>query len=490
MLYDLVQCPHRVTLDLSGDPGKRDAVNPFVELLWEKGHAFERETIARLEIPFLDLRPLPDIEREARTLAAMDAGEALIYGGRIRADDLLGEPDLLRRDGAGYAAGDIKSGAGVEGENEESDGKPKRHYAVQLALYTDILERLGRSAGRRAFVWDIHGEEVTYDLLAAQGPRTPRSLWQEYETCLETARGIVQGREATLPAMASICKLCHWRTACTRAVHDTDDLTLIAGLGRSRRDGLMPHVSTVHALAEQDLAPLLRGGKTVVQGIGPDSLRKFQVRARLLTDPDARPFAKSPITLPATPTEVFFDIETDPMRDVCYLHGLVVRRDGDIATERFLAFFADEPTPEAEGPAFAQAWEAIRGLGEAVVYVYSPYERTWWRKLRERYPQVLTAEDLEALFAAPRSVDLYHLVQSATEWPTHNQSIKTIASHLGFQWRDADPSGASSIEWYHRWVEERDPAIKLRILEYNEDDCRAMRVLADGLRRLPVGGSQ
>jgi hypothetical protein len=32
--------------------------------------------------------------------------------------------------------------------------------AVQLAFYVDILERLGLSAGRGAFVWDINGEEV------------------------------------------------------------------------------------------------------------------------------------------------------------------------------------------------------------------------------------------------------------------------------------------------------------------------------------------
>jgi hypothetical protein len=32
MLYDLVSCPHRVTMDLFGDPVQRDRPNPFVEL--------------------------------------------------------------------------------------------------------------------------------------------------------------------------------------------------------------------------------------------------------------------------------------------------------------------------------------------------------------------------------------------------------------------------------------------------------------------------
>ena len=42
----------------------------------------------------------------------MQRGEPLIYSARITADDLLGDPDLLRREGDGYVAGDIKSGSG------------------------------------------------------------------------------------------------------------------------------------------------------------------------------------------------------------------------------------------------------------------------------------------------------------------------------------------------------------------------------------------
>jgi predicted RecB family nuclease len=153
LLYDLVQCPQRVVLDAFGDPAERDEISPFVRLLWEKGTQFERDVIAGLEQPFLDLSDAKEEEKQRLTLEAMQRGEALIYNGRISADDLLGEPDLLRKETGGYVPGDIKSGAGLEGASEDSDGKPKLHYAVQLALYIDVLERLKLSAGRRAFVW-------------------------------------------------------------------------------------------------------------------------------------------------------------------------------------------------------------------------------------------------------------------------------------------------------------------------------------------------
>jgi len=75
-------------------------------------------------------------------------------------------------------------------------------------------------------------------------------------------------------------------------------------------------------------------------------------------------------------------------------------------------------------------------------------------------------------------------VMRATEWPTNDHSIKTLAKYLGFNWRDKNPSGAASIEWYGRWIEGKDLAIKKRILDYNEDDCRATRVLLDGIRAM------
>lgn len=83
-------------------------------------------------------------------------------------------------------------------------------------------------------------------------------------------------------------------------------------------------------------------------------------------------------------------------------------------------------------------------------------------------------------------MDLYlDVVKPASEWPTLDFSIKSLAKWCGFAWRDMDPSGASSIEWFDQWAQTR-PAMKTRLLEYNEDDCRAMRVVMDAMRGFPV----
>lgn len=110
-LYDFVQCPTRVALDAFA-PAKRDPINPFVRLLWERGTLFEEETVAEVEHPFTDLSRFKGDEKERLTLEAMHRSHALIYSGRIATDDLLGIPDTLRKEGSGYTPGEIKSGAG------------------------------------------------------------------------------------------------------------------------------------------------------------------------------------------------------------------------------------------------------------------------------------------------------------------------------------------------------------------------------------------
>ncbi len=483
MLYNLVECPHRVTMDLFEDRRNRDEVSPFVQLLWERGAIHEKEIIASLDVPFLDLSAYRGDEKERRTTEAMERGEVLIYGGRIHAFDLLGEPDLLRKEGSGYVPGDIKSGRGEEGPEDNS--KPKIRYAVQLALYCDILERSGFSSGRRGFIWDIKGEEFVYDLTAPQGSKDPRTLWSEYESCLTQARAIVVRTVETLPAYSSgTCKNCYWYTACMNRLVQMDDLTLIPELGRSKRDSMVPHVSTVQDFANSDPDSFAIGRKTIFPGIGPPTLHKLHRRAILLAT-GGGPYLREPVSLPKADVELFFDIEVDPMREVCYLHGFVERRDGDNGRERYIPFLVETVTAKAEEATFSDAWHYVQEAQLATIYYYSKYERTIWRKLREKYPGVCTEEDLEALFDPGRSVDLYYdVVLRATEWPTRDFSIKTLAGYLGFAWRDAHPSGAASIEMFHRWVKTGDPEIRQRILDYNEDDCRATRVLLDGIRGL------
>ncbi len=485
LLYNSQSCPHRVFLDSFGNPALRDPVSPFVQLLWDKGTIYEKETVAGLGVPFVDLSELSGAEKEAATRAALDRGETLIYSGRLSVDELLGEPDLLRREGSGYVAIDIKSGGGLEGGDDDDDGKPKKTYGVQLALYTDILERLGQSAGRDGFIYDLHGKEVRYQLDVPMGPKR-RSIAQVYADTKAAVERTLSGEAATRPALAAVCKHCVWRSSCLRDMKADGDLTLLPWVGRGTRDALVANFPTVEWLASADLSRFAKTKKSPFPKVSLKVLKRLQVRAQLAVDPNPVPFFREAVALPANPLEVFFDIEDDPMRDIVYLHGIVVRKNGDSKGEQFVAVFAEEPTEKGERDAFAAAWVFLRGHADHMVYYYSKHERTKYRKLQAKYPEVCSAADIEILFSHERSFDLLYEAVFKSEWPTMDWSIKSLAKFLKFRWRDVDPSGAASIEWFDQWVKSQDSKIKQRILDYNEDDCVAMRVLLDAMRGMEV----
>ena len=481
-VFDLVTCPHRVAMDRHGPAGRREEPGPVAEMLWRRGVAHEAELIAALDVRPAVIAPADDVRRERETLAAMDRGEDLIVGARIRHEDLVGEPTLLRREDDGYVAGNARCVASDEGPDVAR--KPRRSYAMQLALHTDILENLDRSAGRYGFIIDGHGEEHTYELDAPRGPRTTVTLWQDYQRLLMQARRIVSEAGRTRPARIAACRLCPWQGECLRRLEREDDLSLLPEVGRTTRDAIAALYPTIAALACADPEDLPDEARRL-EGVGATMLRRLHDRACLAREPGAGAYLRGEVELPESAVEIFFDVEVDALRDHCYLHGFLERRGR--GRDRYRAFFAAEASDESEEEAFAAAWDYARGLGDAALFHYGPLARAAWRDLQERFPQVCDAEEVAELFGADTTVDLYGaVVRPRSEWPVRDYSIATLAAHVGFEWRDAANDEPSRTGLYERWVADRDDALKARILGGNEDDCRAAAVLLDAIRALEV----
>ena len=489
-LYAYVQCPHRIWRDAHDDASLKDSPNEFVQLLWEQGFQYERQVIdeQKKEIEIMDLSQIPAEERFVKTLEAMRNKTPYIYQGCLEVDDLIGKPDLLKLEANGeYIPIDIKSGMGYkDAGNDEDEVKLKNTYAVQLWLYIDALIRLQFSSRKIGKIWDSKGRIVEYDLERAQGPRKKQTWWELYQEVLLNVRDILDKRNRTEAALASVCKLCEWYTDCKKQCFERNDITLIHEIGRSTRADFVPIAQTVRQLASIKPENYLNAkGETGIKGIGEKTLIKMNRRAKLLANNEKEPLVFERYTLPKKPIELFFDIETDPTQDIVYLHGVVERRDGELKT-KFYSFHTDEVSAESEKNTWQKFWQYIRSFPEdqIVVYYYSKYERTQYRILAQKYPDVATMQEVEGFFDKTRAVDLYYdIVLKCTDWATNNYSVKTLAQHLGFKWRAENPSGAASIQWFNDWCQKKDQKVLQKILDYNEDDCKAMIVLKDCLNK-------
>lgn len=481
MLYDLVTCERRVHHDIHTDSALRDPVGSFVRMLWEGGRKHEQTVFAALPGHIADLRDIPLQSRAAVTLAAMNERPAFILGGRLELGDRVGMPDLLRTDGDGWVAGDVKSGSALAPDGR----RPRFEYAVQVGFYAQLLADLGLGTGSSAFVVGSDGSAAEYDL-TAPSDRQSRTIADRTASLADRARAIRSADVDARGALSAICKMCHWHTLCERELVSQDDLTLLAGVGRSIRDALFPIAPTVQALAAFDLGKEPRRGSPA-RGVGADRLRRFRERARLMITPGAQPYAVKELGLSSTAREIHFDIEADPSRNgFVYLHGFWTREPGDPPEAgRYDFFFAE--TQDEEGEAFAKAIAFLSADPDAKVYYYSKYERSSFRQLARRHPSVCTEDEIETLFNPTRAIDLlFDVITPSTEWPTRNLSIKTLARSLGFEWGDADASGANSIAWYDEYARTGDAKVRQRILDYNRDDVVASAVVLDGLRNLNV----
>lgn len=485
-LYDYFQCPHKVWRDQHGPQEEKiQETNPFVELLWNKGVLHEQKVISAIG-PYVDLSQGTLDERFVRTQDELNKSTQLIYQGVIRFENMLGIPDLIKKSEEGYYFPvDIKSGKGMEGvdDYEEDEGKPKRHYAVQLCHYNEILTKLGYKTLQKGFIIDITGKEVEYDLASPVSSRGSESFMDLYKKVKNEVSDLMQNRTNNKPALAGSCKLCPWYHSCKKWVSDEEDLTKLFYLGRSKRDTINEDIgiTRVSELVNVNIENLLarkKKEKGFLRGIGEGTLSDIIRRADIMVNKKQPEFRD--IQLPDKPIELFFDIEDDPTQDFVYLHGIYKK---DPLGEEYIPFIATEHSEEGEKETWAKFWAFIRSLPENgfAVYYYSPHEKSTYRALQRKYPEVISEADLAIFFDSSDWVDLYHVVLKNTDWPLSSYSLKELATYLGFKWRDETPSGALSIQWYNQFLESKDLSVMNRILEYNEDDCKATMVLKEKL---------
>ncbi len=490
-LYDYIQCPHRVWRDTYGPQEEKiKEVNPFVQLLWDRGVLYEKEVIFKIG-NYLDLSKGSFEERFNKTIEAMKNKTPLIYHGVLIKDELLGIPDLIQLmpDGK-YAPIDIKSGMGREGVDENSDenGKLKEHYAVQIALYTDALIRLGFENDKKGIIHDIHGNQVVYDLNSIIGKIKKISYWDLYKDIKNKVGILVSGQANNKPAMAGVCKLCPWYDSCKKWVEESDDPTGLFYVGRSKRDILNEDLNVfkiedILSLNVDDLMEQKKKDKTYLKGLGRPTLEKIIMRANIFRN-TKQPVVYNEVNFPNMSYELFFDIEDDPTQEFVYLHGVYERGPKG---ERFLDFTAKNLTQEAEKEAWSKFWKYIKSLpqDDFSVYYYASHEKSTYRKLQKKYPEIITENELENFFDNPHVIDLYtNIIFKNTDWPVGSYSLKALAQYCGFFWRDETPSGALSIQWFNEYIEKKDNKLLERILLYNEDDCKATMVLKDKIKEI------
>ena len=226
--------------------------------------------------------------------------------------------------------------------------------------------------------------------------------------------------------------------------------------------------------------------------MGPTNAGKFLTSAQAIYR--GRPIPRSADwRLPQCTVEVFLDLEgaasgldsEGPGREgtgcVNYLIGNVIHSPGQPTTYR--PFFA--ANFEQEGLILGKFFQWAGSLKDARFYHWHHYERTHLSRMVSSHglKSDLVSQVLDRL------VDLSPITTKAFAFPTYSEGLKDIAKCLGFSWRQEDVSGQSSMALYQDYVESggTDDKTRQKLLDYNEDDCRATMHVFDWLAAKRTG---
>jgi len=477
MFYKYLRCPHWVYWDLYGDKDEKAEVSALTEKIWEHGLVHEKEVVAHYgdydEVP----EDLPEEDRLRRTAELMEKGSRIIYHGLLMDANWVGVPDLLlraslplgRRSVFGdyiYEPYDIKS-AHIERPEDARD-----EYKFQLAFYALILEKL--QGVRPEYGHLIDADRRVVDIRI-------NDVLDEFHLTLREIEKILSG-EKPPPFLASACKESPWFAKCKLEAEACDDICLIYKIRRPDHAKLYEAgVKTLTELANADLGDL----EQAVEGMSRRKLESLKRQAVALHEKKLVVIQKNP--LPTAATEIYFDIEGDPLRSVEYLFGALVVK-GKKSKGKYEYFLA--PEPEDEKKAWSEFLAFVKNLpDDAPIFHYGTYERAVVTRLAERY-----GGDQRAIDKLERQMfNLLTAVCESVALPVYFYSLKDIARELGFRWRHKAAGGANSITWYEEYLNLKDfkkTAAKAKkilqdIIDYNEDDVCATLFLKRWLDDLP-----
>ena len=395
-----------------------------------------------------------------------------------------------------------------------------RRDGLLLASATRVLEAFGAadSSSRGALV----DRNARLWWLELNAPTYPRFNLTAYDALYGERLAVLEaldewfevgGEFPTSPYWHRECLTCEFKQHCEAELEAVDDVSLTrftsigqqealrsAGVHTRAQLARLDPVSAQHAKslvslpasAHEDFDREVRLSRSF------DKLDELIYRARAhVRGTSLRILEPSLMGCPTADVEI--DVDMESYDDATYLWGasVSVHRDVEGVASGHYAFVTwEELTREEESRIFAEFWSWFADIRHrcleqkrtvaAYCFWAQAEDGAMNRAVQSPVDTGPTSQDLVDFRSATPSqwIDLHELArrQIQTDGPL---GLKQLAASAGFEWRDVNPSGEASMTWYEvaRHGESREEAqiSRQRILDYNEDDCRATKALRDWL---------
>lgn len=254
------------------------------------------------------------------------------------------------------------------------------------------------------------------------------------------------------------CDICEFRQRCHRQALEEDNISLLRGIGEKevkakRKKGIFTLTQFAHTFRPR------RKGKRAIQ----NTRHYYALQAMAIRD--KRVYVLGTPQLSISPVQIYFDIEGIPDERYVYLIGMIIC---DGISEKQYSFWAD--TEHQESKIFYEFLNIVAQYDDFCLFCYGAYEKAFLRRMRKRAWRKKQVDRV-----SNRLVNTLSLIYSHFYFPTYSNSLKDIGDYVGCSWADKKASGTQSIVWRMKWEDARDEKWKRKLMNYNLEDCVALR---------------
>ena len=507
-LISVLECDHRNLLNklvvekvISKPDQKADA---NLELIKDLGLTFEKKKLKQLIDEGKDVITIAEVNKNGdrhknyleaclQTIEAMKKDPDIIYQGVLYTEDFLGYVDFLviAKNADGSVLRDQNGLAIYEPADTKLARTAKKSAVVQVAVYAEVMTRLGLSMPEKVHLWLGSGEELSYRTddvvplakhlferikeLNQVKNELPKILWAEKRTA---------------------CDMCIWKDHCENARKADDDISLVYNTRVETRKKLRAAgLNTIEKLANSTL-------EDKPSGISIKTFEKLTAQALIQyknkTGEDDIPVfelvSEKELSLlpPRSKGDVWFDMEGDPHaldgRGLEYLFGLVHQEENNLP---FVTFGASNQVEEKRAFENFIDWilQRFEQYPDMHIYHYANYENTTLKRLAMNYET--RQEDLDTILKNGLLVDLFKILKKSLRFSTSSLSLKKIEKVYGRSHKGDVATASDSIIQYEHIIKLREEnnheeadRILQNIYDYNEVDCQSTKELDDWLRKV------
>jgi uncharacterized protein len=336
--------------------------------------------------------------------------------------------------------------------------EPRMYHIMQAAFYNYIIGLMQGYTPKTFYIVNKLGEEIAFN-------------YQDYEENLLLAVKDIQDIKGGKNVTPTLDMPYPWTNYSLKMALETRDVSLVNGISVAMK----PRLNEVGIQTVDDLHVAKLDSLLCIRGVGEKNALSFKRSAQALIQ--GKPIIFGKPNFPKKKTEIFFDLEAtmpdeelDVASQINYLFGMIIRRKGK---ESYIPIVAK--TLEEEGKIFKKFLKTVTESGDFVIYYYSNFEKAQLSRMFKEYGTSRKTIDM----ILTNSVDLQREVKNSVTFPTTKNGLKEIAGFLGFKWRHKDVNAQESMAWFIDYIKNEDKEKLKKIIDYNEDDCRATMIIKD-----------